>query len=226
MAVATGGASGAGGGGGGGGGSITVTPNTGLTGDGSSGSPLAGVDATVSTPGLYDPPKLNAVITAGGTLQDLVINPAAWTLNGDTDGGYEMVGVINMPAASAGFTYTFQPNALATNQLGQVSISTNATSIQASVTNLFIGSGTTNAGRLSFRIKFESKSGRVRPYECASLALDVTLGSPTGTARRAATGEWNAAATVVDATSRIHCDNAGGILTGSWVKIIRPMMGA
>jgi hypothetical protein len=82
---------------GGGGGAIVVTAATGLTGDGSGGTPLAGVPASASVNGyetaaqftkLANLPGPWTTIAVPGDVQDVVLSLA---LDGDNDGGYEIL---------------------------------------------------------------------------------------------------------------------------------------
>lgn len=204
-------------------------PLSGLAGPGllqfaADGTPTKATAANLAAAYLSGASLLNEVITAGGTVQDLPLTTVGWTTNGDTDGQFIYDGTILVPAASAGFSYFLQPNALGTNQAGEVVIAAGVgPPTSAALTSLFIGSGCTNAGRLSFKGAFEAKSGRVRHWTCTALTFDPTA---VTNVKRDSVGEWNASATVMDGTTRIHCDNAGGIVTGSFVKVVRTGMAA
>lgn len=203
---------------------------SGLTGPGllqfaADGTPTKATAANMVTALQLAAPLLNERVTAGGAGTDLVLNPAGWTLNGDTDGDYTFSGEILTAAGAGSANYTFEPNALATNQTGEVGIFTGSgtTIIQAPTTALYISAGSANAGRITFRATISGKSGSVRHWACVATQVDLTTNVQKTTYTSC---YWSGTATVIDGTSRIHTGLAGGIQANSWVKITRNLMTA
>jgi hypothetical protein len=186
--------------------------------------------ATQGLPGLLsasDKTKLDGlgkvtsqIATAGGNVQDLAVGNAGWTLNGDTDGGWEIAGSINTPASSTGTTYYLQFNADtgANYKSTEIYYSGSQAPGGGDVNDGTINSGMVNAGVIMFEASVWTVSGKLRRYEIRALRRDLTSGAELAITNR---GYYLATATVFDGTTRIHASAASGIQSGSWVSVTR-----
>jgi hypothetical protein len=207
---------------GGGGGSISVTANTGLTGNGSSGTPLAGVPSSALVPGtmsVADFSKLAAIPLVQRVPAVLGANATVITVPGldsDTYGDYSFYGELKFATASVNNQVTLQPNADTGNAASEggyfddnVASAANGTGLLCAFVN------TTSGGQIAqirgfIRCK---KNAGGRYFECRSYHL-------TGSNRHEFVSNGRYTVENTNITSLVFASNqATSLLTGSYVEV-------
>jgi hypothetical protein len=128
-------------------------------------------------------------------------------LNGDADGGYEIEG--RFVVGNTNPTYTLQPNALATNQVGR-RLLVDTSVAQVALTTLVISGGAAIGSEVGFRCQIQSRSGRVRFFWSDALWVTAAAVEVMEDIR----ARWTATATVITSL-RINSSVANGIDAGS-----------
>jgi hypothetical protein len=142
-------------------------------------------------------------------------NTLTITVDGETDGDYEMWGQATL-AANALNVLSIRPNGLTTNQTGETVTAANTSLSCAVVTAWDIANGQ-QAGAttvVTFHALLTSKSGRIRSCKFSARY------NPTGSSSRLATGqlEWTATATALTSIV-LNADN--GLVAASNGTFIR-----
>jgi hypothetical protein len=156
---------------------------------------------------------------SAGTRFALVSNASvitATSLLGDTDGDYELIGTLLLPAAPVNNAITLQPNADTGNATLEFVSSANGVTSSSSSTSLLIGVPNTTGLSvvLTFLMRFASKSGDGNHlYSCSAFYLDNS-----GHNNFIGNGQYTSTTTQI--TSLVVATNqANSLLSGSFVRI-------
>jgi hypothetical protein len=158
-------------------------------------------------------PVSGSVVTAIAVGADATDVTIASNLNGDTDGGYEIVGTIVSPGASPGANYSIQVNGAdpASCELIGQTIPTGGSVTGFFTNNLYINNEqATFSASITFRVVMGSLHGVLMQYEAYSKLLPAVGGTHTS---RISIAYFNAAANITSIS--LHADTASAIKSGT-----------